>query len=338
MSTRSERLKAGIFVTVCVAILVAIIVTLAGVKFFRRDREYHVLFTESVSGLDEGSQVSYKGVPIGRVREIRFAPNDVTRVEVLLAVRSDIVIPMDAKASIKSHGITGLNFIEISGGTNAAPSLEPGGRIEAEPSLIGTITDKFPQVVQNVDAVTRSMREFFDETNRDHIRSILDSLDRSLSATRNPVTEGAESFRRAAADIEASASKLSALVDKNEPDVRSAMSSLRHAAESADQIVSGDDMTSTIHDLRLAAARIREWTEKADGGAAITQFGSAASTARDVMARLDHLLDENQASISATLRSLRESSALLDEILRSLRDDPGLLLASPKAPEGTGPK
>src|SRR5262249_5846722 len=110
--------------------------------------------------------------------------------------------------------------------------LPAGGRIETEPSFIGTITDKFPQLLQNLDAMTRSLREFFDEKNRDHVRSILESLDRSLAGNQSPLAEGVESFRHAAADFESASSRLRSLVADTEPEIRAAVASIRRTAAS----------------------------------------------------------------------------------------------------------
>jgi phospholipid/cholesterol/gamma-HCH transport system substrate-binding protein len=338
VSTNADRVKAGMFVVVCLGVFAAMLIAIAGIKFFRRDDEYLVAFSESVSGLDEGSIVTYKGVHVGRVKDIHFDPSDDTQVEATIALRPGVTIRVDAKASIRSQGITGLNFIEITGGTSDAPALPPGGHIRSEPSLFGTITDKFPQLLQNMEVMTKSLREFFDEKNRDHVRSILENLDRSLASGRAPLDDGIQSFRHAAADFEAASSKLRTLVDETDPEIRSAIASLRRTAASADSLVGGEDVAATLRDLRSAAGRIREWTDSTDPSGAIGEVTEAARSASKVMARIDGVLDEDQGHISATLRNLRESTAVLDEILRGLRDDPASIFSSPKQPTGNGPK
>jgi phospholipid/cholesterol/gamma-HCH transport system substrate-binding protein len=335
MASRSERVKAGIFVAACAAIFVAVLATLVGVKFLRRDREYRVLFAESVTGLDEGSQVTYKGVSVGRVSKIRFPPNDLTRVEVLLAIRSDIPIPMDSKASIRTRGITGINYIELWGGSNDAPLLAPGGEIASAPSLMGTITDKFPQILENMDSAVRAVRDVFNDGNQDRVRSILEGLDRTLGESRRPVVEGAESFRRVAAELERCVLRASEIVDSSEADLRALISSLRRSAESVERGIGGDDLAIAARNLREVSDKVKRWVDGADGGKILEEFGDVARNANRLVSRVDQIVEDEHGSVVETIRSLRDSSALLDEILRSLRDNPGLLFASPKGEHGS---
>jgi phospholipid/cholesterol/gamma-HCH transport system substrate-binding protein len=62
-------------------------------------------------------------VDIGMVREISLNPKNLNQVRLLLAIENSIPIKTDTIAELMSQGITGLSFIDLSGGSNGAPLL-----------------------------------------------------------------------------------------------------------------------------------------------------------------------------------------------------------------------
>src|SRR4029453_11982469 len=67
-SKRYVRLGAFVMVTGCV--LVAVLFLLGGHKLFQPTFTFETYFDESVSGLDLGAPVRFRGVPLGHVTEI----------------------------------------------------------------------------------------------------------------------------------------------------------------------------------------------------------------------------------------------------------------------------
>ena len=72
-SRSSRYFKLGLFVLVSVAVVVAGVIVLGAGALFRRTVPAETLVYESVNGLDVGSAVKFRGVPIGKVTEIVFA-------------------------------------------------------------------------------------------------------------------------------------------------------------------------------------------------------------------------------------------------------------------------
>ena len=69
---RADLIKVGIFVLVSGAVLVGGLLWIAGSHLLRPVDSYTVLFDRSVTGLTAGANVEYKGVVVGRVRDIRL--------------------------------------------------------------------------------------------------------------------------------------------------------------------------------------------------------------------------------------------------------------------------
>src|SRR5262245_57365718 len=133
MIARSQKIKAGVFVAVSAGLIVVVLAIVAGIKIFTSESVYYVEFAESVSGLSDGASVSYKGVPVGSVRTIRFKPGDIGFIQAVLALRQDVDLRTGTKATIRPRGITGVSYVELSGGSADEPRLAPGSTIVADP-------------------------------------------------------------------------------------------------------------------------------------------------------------------------------------------------------------
>ena len=130
METRADYVAVGAFVlVVLVGVLVAVL-WLARVEFNRDFAFYDIYFSNSVAGLASGSAVSYNGIRVGRVTELRIDPQDLKRVRATIELDQTAPIKEDTVASLTTQGLTGATYIEISGGSaDAAPlTAQPGQR------------------------------------------------------------------------------------------------------------------------------------------------------------------------------------------------------------------
>lgn len=80
----------------------------------------------TVGGLQTGAAVELAGVKIGRVELI--ALDQMYRAQVQLKINTGISLYEDAKAAIKTKGLIGERYVEISPGRGTKP-LEAGGQI-----------------------------------------------------------------------------------------------------------------------------------------------------------------------------------------------------------------
>jgi phospholipid/cholesterol/gamma-HCH transport system substrate-binding protein len=81
---------------------------------------------ENVGGLKQGANIEIAGVPIGIVEKIDLHNY---RARVLIQVSKRINIPEDSIASIKTKGLLGEKFIELSPG-GSETYIKPGGTIQ----------------------------------------------------------------------------------------------------------------------------------------------------------------------------------------------------------------
>lgn len=120
---------------------------------------YRIHFAESVSGLSLGDPVKYLGVDVGSVKAMAIDADDPHRVQVDVRLRKDAPIRTDTKATLKSRGLTGANFIELSGGSPGAGMLAaatPNGQvpeIASEKSTVTTMLEQLPKVIAKFSTI-----------------------------------------------------------------------------------------------------------------------------------------------------------------------------------------
>ena len=86
----------------------------------------------SAGGLKNGSSIEIAGVEIGRVSTVQLANY---QARVILSIRSDVKLTEDSIASIKTRGLIGEKFVQISPG-GSERMIKPGGKItEVEPPI-----------------------------------------------------------------------------------------------------------------------------------------------------------------------------------------------------------
>ncbi len=138
---------------------------------------YLVYMSESVAGLSTDASVKYKGVNVGTVEQLGINPHNSEEVELRLKIVHSTPIKTDTTAQLKSFGITGLAFIELSGGSNDAPLLKTSGAaIPIIPATPSTFAKMYTSLEQLVEQSTLAMAKFdriLSENNLDNITVIL---------------------------------------------------------------------------------------------------------------------------------------------------------------------
>lgn len=107
------------------------------------DNSYEVYANfDKAGGVKSGASVEVAGVDIGRVKDVRLGED--YQAVLKLAIRSDVRIPEDAIASIKTKGLIGEKYVQISPGASEE-YVPPGGEItETESSVdIEELVSKF---------------------------------------------------------------------------------------------------------------------------------------------------------------------------------------------------
>lgn len=248
METRAHHLLIGLFVLVSTAAMFGFLVWFVKGDFETSFTTYDILFEESVTGLQEGSDVLFNGIPVGRVMDISI-PDDPSKVRVRTRIESDVPIREDAEAVLSLQGLTGVLFVQIEGGDPGADLLEPSGDgqppvIPSRISPIQSLTVTAPDLITaTLDLVSRAQRLLTDE-NVQNVASILSNVEtasgelaqnaRQVESVLASISAAARQLEETSAAARTVADKLSASIEGDLPE---ALQNLNEALAGADRLI-----------------------------------------------------------------------------------------------------
>jgi len=301
METRVAYAAVGVFVIALAATLIGMGLWLGADIETRRYTPYMFLTTESASGITPGTVVRYRGVAVGRVRQLYL--DNPEQVRILLDIEEGTPIKTDTHASIATQGVTGLAYIELTGGTLGAPDLRPGpdgqpALIPPSPSLLRRLDVAVSRNLENLDRIAVQLQDLLNEENRAAFSGLIQNL-ATLSETL-------------AQDRE----RMSAVLANSERLTRAGAEAFERLPETIDQL------ETTMTDVRVAAAKFRE-TSQTLGEASLTTQQEIIELRRNIQPGLD-----------ALLRQIEATSGVVEDLARRLRRDPAQLLrgAMPQEP------
>ena len=182
------------FAVVGVFVLVLSAGLIGGVLWFSSGKSYGTVYEtyltymkESVSGLNLNAPVRYLGVEVGHVQKIALAPGNVEQVKLTLAIERGTPVKVDTVAVLQTQGLTGLAFVELTGGGRDSPSLEKQAGeeypvIKAGPSLMTRLDSAVTALLVNLNKTSENLNALLDADNRRAFKQTLEDLE-TLSNT-----------------------------------------------------------------------------------------------------------------------------------------------------------
>jgi phospholipid/cholesterol/gamma-HCH transport system substrate-binding protein len=285
----------GLFVIALGAAWLVISLWLTLGDFRTQYTTYHVYMDESVSGLYMDAPVKYRGVEIGKVREIKLNPRVPDQVQLTLAIESSVPIKADTIAVLTVQGLTGIAFVDLTGGSLDAPLLaaqqgEEFPVITSGPSFFSRLDMSGTELIANLNVLTNRLVSMLDADGRESLRGILVNI-RDIT--------GAVASRKA--DLEQSvvnARLMLAQVD----------TTARAFEDTAAKVMSAVD---TVDDM---AGKISATTE------VITEYVHGSGTG------IQDFTQQTLPELGALISELRELTQSLNGISRKLEEDPRILL------------
>ncbi len=309
----------------------AIVVLMAGLFLIGREtrlfasKNRYYFTVGSAAGLNEGNPVRLNGVTVGIVEKIDL-PEDIHKQ--LLTVRISIErqyeerIRADSRARVRTMGLLGDKYVEVSSGSPSAAMIPPGGAI---PTQADTDIDKIiasgGDVVDNMVRISYSLTRILDRIDRGEglvgqltsgeSDKITDRLDATLASAQRVMT-GIESGKGPLGRLvhdEKLASQLATSIGRLESVMAQAERGDNLAAALLRSPTTRADFEATLQEAKQAAAALRQWTaavESTDSVAnrLLTDQGMGERVGRDLEAIVRDLasvagkLDRGEGSAS----------------------------------------
>src|SRR5512134_3044553 len=125
MDTKVNYVIVGTFVAILGAAALAVFLWLGKSDYRGVYDRYYADMRESVAGLSVNSTVKYRGVEVGRVKDIVLNPENPEEVRLTLDILHTAPIKTDTVAVLETQGLTGLATVNLTGGSRDAQKLEP---------------------------------------------------------------------------------------------------------------------------------------------------------------------------------------------------------------------
>ena len=199
METRANHVWVGAVTLVLLAALAAFIVWIARLGRRRDRKEYDIFFQQSVDGLAKGSQVTFAGVPVGKVDEIELWEKDPQFVRVRISGQGRRADPAWAPPRPMQGSFTGVSTIQLDGARAgaAADHLQDRGprRRAGDPAQgrrLGAILASAPLLLERLATLTERLTDLLDDDNQRSIAGILANTDRHDRAARRRLAAGSK--------------------------------------------------------------------------------------------------------------------------------------------------
>ena len=311
MDSSRNAFRVGIFTLAGIVGIVAVIMFLAGIGL-NKGTEYESYFRESVQGLDVGSAVKFHGVTIGQVTDIglvyaEYPPPATTdqkpgspyrQIVVRYRVNkkkvggiADLaeVVPHGLRAQLKSQGITGLSYIDltfVNPKENPVETVPWRPRDPVIPSIPSTLTQLQDAVQQAITALGQA-----------NLPTMLSQLGDLIKSLNQQVTNG---------DVRQTVKNANNLLITLNQQVK--QSDLPGTAAAIRNLAGGPQTVQIIAQLNQTTAQLAKISAQLPALMAASQstVQQTAEMTADVQAQLGPILQDLK-STTANLRNLSES-------------------------------
>jgi phospholipid/cholesterol/gamma-HCH transport system substrate-binding protein len=302
MEARANYVAVGAFVLAVLAGILVATLWLARVQFQTQYQYFETHVAGPVSGLGVGAPVRLNGIDVGRVTKMALDPKDPRLVTLLLQVRDGIEIHSDSVASIESQGLTGVSYVEISGGTLGSPLLiaaegQKYPQIASRPSSLQEVFDNAPELLSRLLIIADRLESVLDDKNRSAIAETLVNI-RDTTGTLSRRSKDIDQL------IVDSGTTMRNLADASAT-LKSTLANLDRASGKADGLIASAN-TTFDHATKLA-----------------TDLDSLVQSSRP---GLRDLTTNGTAQLTELLSEARRLVASLNRVSTGLERDPSRLL------------
>lgn len=305
MKMQAHYFKIGLFVLLCVTVLVVGLISINADAIHGHAILMETYINESVQGLKVGSALMHRGVDIGRVKKITFVPAEYPMdinspefdrygryVMVVVAVDPDKIhgmgrdpqlfktmmrnqIKEGLRLKLTYQGITGLVLLQTEYDDPNAPYLKPPW-----------ITKYFyvPSMPSTITSFTNAVDSVFQRLERIDFEGLARKLDTSLDV-----------FQQAVGEVQ--------------------VAHLR------------DSTLSLIDEIKQTNQQMQTFLKHANG-LSQSKLPAALDQFTDTLARIDLLLQESEPDVDRVLNNLKVLSQNLRDLSEMLKDDPASLFLS----------
>jgi phospholipid/cholesterol/gamma-HCH transport system substrate-binding protein len=322
----------GGFVLGAVVLAVAGLVVFGGGKFFRSTQPWVAYFDESIKGLATGAPVTFRGVKVGSVTNIKVvidSKSEQVRVPVFLELEADRITSVEGGK---------LQFLPKEAGTRALIERGLRAQLETQSFVTGQLAinldfhpgspirlvggpekyPEFPTIRSRMSALGRGLEELNTAELAKNVQDILQGMARLVNRPEleAAVVSGSAALKgldRLVANADTRVTALGSVLDRTSASANDTLAAIEALARRVDgQTVTA--VNETVRDAQRLVRRVDGETVPAvsqvltDLRPLVDDAGQAASAARELVRRVD------AETVPAVNRLLAELRPLVEEV------------------------
>jgi len=303
METRAHHVLIGAFTIGAFLLALAFVLWMSKSGVDKRYADYDIVFSEAVTGLSVGGLVQYNGIKVGEVRELHLATDDPRKVIARVRLDANAPVRQDTRAKLALQGVTGLAFIQLSGGAPSSPPLlptreQPVPVIPSEESALSKLLASGSDIVVTANDLLLRMSEMLSAENVDRVSATLEHLDQlsgALADQRGDIGTAVHQLAEATAAMKKTLATIDTMANSTNALVRDDARKLVQTADAA---------LASVNKMAESAGLLVEDNRAAIGAFSnqgLRQIGPTVLELRETLRSLKQLSDKLGASDSLLL-------------------------------------
>lgn len=337
METRANYILIGAFTLAGILGAFGFFLWLAKFEVSRQYAYYDVLF-DNVSGLSAAGGVSYSGLPVGQVISLQLDDDDPSKVRVKLEVDADIPVTEDTIAQLQSLGVTGVSYVELTGGSASGTRLPQNSVIKSKRSAIQSLFEGAPKVLDEAVTLLENLNAVVDDKNRKSVSDILNNV----ASASGRLDKTLSDFEGLSSDLGGAAKKLADFTNQLDPLIEKAettlttgtdtLESIKTASASAtatlDSAKTAIDNTDRViqQDIRPLIERATTLAENLNGlsGEADVALATISETflnANETLGSITGAMETAKGTLTSAERAFDSANKVINEDVGAVMDD-----------------
>ncbi len=249
----AKEIKVGFLGIISLVVLYFGFKFLKGMDVFSSENEYTVVFKE-VQGLQVSNAVTYKGVNVGRVVEMKTdQAND--RIRITLAVNKNIIITDSTTAYLADDGLIGGKLIkmDIRKGNQLKEGSEITGGIEL--GLADAAIEKITPALNDVDSLVVSLTKVvrqFDQTGY-ALKALMENAQKTTTGVNSLMANNSKSIGEVTANAALLTNNLNTLALSLDQQIKPILSKTSSLTDSLQAM----QLNRTVNELNRSIAGLQ---------------------------------------------------------------------------------
>lgn len=301
MEPKVNYVLVGSFVALLGTAVLAGVLWLGKTDYRGSYERYEAYMKESVAGLSIDSTVKYRGVDVGRVKDIALRPENPEEVLLTLDIVRGTPIKTDTIAVLETQGLTGLATINLTGGSREAPALVASEGheypvIKTGPSLFFRLDEAvsrllseegLAQLIVHLDSAAVGVTKILDDENRMLLKRTITDLSnvaQTIAAHRAQIDQSLNGAARSADNLVKLTASLNAQVPALLARIDTSVAALGVAT---DELVRTSKTVGTV--VNEAGPELQQFTRRTlpEAGLLVTELRQLTSTLTRVAQELE---------------------------------------------------